>query len=175
MFVGVEELRSWLLRSSQMDPSKLLRASNDGKVEWNTTRCILPAEYATVILASDWLYFSRHGINTNIPYHIASYQIRSVLTKILSYCILSYRIVCFHIVYHIYVTSHLSKIKHTTPPQQPTHHITKVSHHTVPCHTTSNCISIVNLVAEQWLSWMNWGELLSAIHICLWVRATLST
>ena len=63
-----------------MDPSKQLRASivkspstnygasNDGKVEWNT---ILPiayyplhtAEYATVILASDWLYFSRHGIN----------------------------------------------------------------------------------------------------------------
>ena len=53
-----------------MDPNKLLRASNDGKVEWNT-RCILPfayyplhtAEYVTVILASDWLYFSRHGIN----------------------------------------------------------------------------------------------------------------
>ena len=51
-----------------MDPSKLLRACNDGKVEWNTTRCILPlytAEYATVILASDWLYFSRHGIKYN--------------------------------------------------------------------------------------------------------------
>ena len=50
-----------------MDPNKLLRASNVGKVEWNTTRCTLPidtAEYATVILASDWLYFSRHGINT---------------------------------------------------------------------------------------------------------------
>ena len=53
-----------------MDPSKMLRARNNGKVEWNTTRCILPvahyplhtAEYATVILASDWLYFSRHGI-----------------------------------------------------------------------------------------------------------------
>ena len=28
--------RSWLLRSPQMDPSKLLRASNDGKVEWNS-------------------------------------------------------------------------------------------------------------------------------------------
>ena len=39
---GVEEFRSWLLRSPQMDPSKQLRASNDGKVEWNTkyTRCI---------------------------------------------------------------------------------------------------------------------------------------
>ena len=51
-----------------MDPSKLLRARNDGKVEWNTTRCIPlhTAEYATVILASDWLYFSRHGININI-------------------------------------------------------------------------------------------------------------
>ena len=71
-----------------MDPTKLLRASTNGKVEWNTTRCVLPvayyplhitrcilpvacyplhiAEYATVILASDWLYFSRHGINGSI-------------------------------------------------------------------------------------------------------------
>ena len=40
-FVGVEEFRSWLLRSPQMDPSKLLRTSNDWKLEWNTTRCIL--------------------------------------------------------------------------------------------------------------------------------------
>ena len=50
--------RSWLLRSPQMDPSKLLRASNDGKVEWNTIRCNLPVayqEYASVILVSDWL------------------------------------------------------------------------------------------------------------------------
>ena len=43
-----------------MDTSKLLRARNDGKVEWNT------AEYAMVILASDWLYFSRHGIKQGI-------------------------------------------------------------------------------------------------------------
>ena len=59
-----------------MDPSKLLRASNDGKVEWNTTRCILPVdtvEYATVILASDWLYFSRHGINVDMYTHIHIY------------------------------------------------------------------------------------------------------
>ena len=49
-----------------MDPSKLLCPSSDGKVEWNTTRCILyTAEYATVILASDWLYFSRHAIKYN--------------------------------------------------------------------------------------------------------------
>ena len=66
-----------------MDPSKLLRARNDGKVEWNTTRCILPvayyplhtAEYATVILASDWLYFSRHGIKSSIQ-AINIHQIR---------------------------------------------------------------------------------------------------
>ena len=63
-----------------MDPSKLLHARNDGKVEWNTTRCILPvasyplhtAEYATVILASDRLYFSRHGINTNMRQLVCS-------------------------------------------------------------------------------------------------------
>ena len=51
-----------------MDPSKLLRASNDGKVEWNTTITYYPlhsAESATVILASDWLYFSRYGINVS--------------------------------------------------------------------------------------------------------------
>ena len=36
-FAGVEEFRSWLLRSPQMDLSKLLRASNDGKIEWNTS------------------------------------------------------------------------------------------------------------------------------------------
>ena len=61
-----------------MDRSKLLRASNDGKVEWNATRCILPVayrriEYATVILASDWLYFSRHGINIYIYIYIYIY------------------------------------------------------------------------------------------------------
>ena len=31
-----------------MDPSKLLRGSNDGKVEWNTTRCILPVAYRRI-------------------------------------------------------------------------------------------------------------------------------
>ena len=51
--------------------SKELRASNDGTVEWNTTRSILSIPvayrriYATVILASDWLYFSRYGIKYN--------------------------------------------------------------------------------------------------------------
>ena len=50
-----------------MDPSELLRARNDGKVEWILPIAYYPlqtAEYATVILDSDWLYFSRHGINT---------------------------------------------------------------------------------------------------------------
>ena len=36
------------LRSPQMDPSKLLRASNDVMVEWNTTRCILPVAYRRI-------------------------------------------------------------------------------------------------------------------------------
>ena len=31
-----------------MDPSKLLRASNDGIVKWNTTHCILPTAYRRV-------------------------------------------------------------------------------------------------------------------------------
>ena len=31
-----------------MDPSKLLRARNDGKFEWNTTRCILPVAYRRI-------------------------------------------------------------------------------------------------------------------------------
>ena len=44
----IEEFRSWLLRCAQMDPSKLLRASNDGKVEWNTARCILPVAYRRI-------------------------------------------------------------------------------------------------------------------------------
>ena len=66
-----------------MDPSKMLRARNDGKVEWNIARCILPvayypwhtAEYATVILASDWLYFSRHGIKySTIQYDVPVIQ-----------------------------------------------------------------------------------------------------
>ena len=39
----------WFLRSLQKDPSyKLLRASNDGKVEWNTIRCILPIAYRKI-------------------------------------------------------------------------------------------------------------------------------
>ena len=47
-FAGVEEFRSWFLKSPQKDPSKLLHASNDGKVEWNTTRYILPVEFTPV-------------------------------------------------------------------------------------------------------------------------------
>ena len=35
---GSQELKS--LRSPRMDATKLLRASNDGIVKWNTTRCI---------------------------------------------------------------------------------------------------------------------------------------
>ena len=31
-----------------MDPSKLLHASNGGKVEWNTTHCILPVAYRRI-------------------------------------------------------------------------------------------------------------------------------
>ena len=54
-----------------MDPNKLLRARNEGKVEWNTTYTIAyyplhTAEYETVIMSSDWLYFSRYGIITLI-------------------------------------------------------------------------------------------------------------
>ena len=41
------------------------------EVEWNTKPLHI-AEYATVILASDWLYFSRHGINTCIHLHCTS-------------------------------------------------------------------------------------------------------
>ena len=50
-----------------MDYSKLLRASNDGKsrVEYYPLHT---AEYATVILASNWLYFSRHGIKVCIQH-----------------------------------------------------------------------------------------------------------
>ena len=33
-----------------MDTNKLLRASNDGKVEWNTTRCILPVAYSALCM-----------------------------------------------------------------------------------------------------------------------------
>ena len=58
-----------------MDPSKLLRASNDGKV---ASGILLPVayyplhttEYAMVILASDWLYFTRHGINIHMYIYI---------------------------------------------------------------------------------------------------------
>ena len=49
--------------------SKLLRPSNDGKEEWNTT-LEYTAEYATAILASDLLNFSRHGIKYNITYNV---------------------------------------------------------------------------------------------------------
>ena len=45
-----------------MDRNKLLRASNDGIVEWNVAYYPLHiAEYATVIPASDWLYFQGMG------------------------------------------------------------------------------------------------------------------
>ena len=36
------------LGSPQMDPSKPLRARNDGKVEWNTPRYILPVAYRRI-------------------------------------------------------------------------------------------------------------------------------
>ena len=57
-FVGVEELRSWLSRSPQMDPSKLLRSSNDGKVEWNTTCCTLPVAYRRICNGNPGLWLA---------------------------------------------------------------------------------------------------------------------
>ena len=68
----VMRFENWLLRGPQMDPSKLLRASNDGKVGWNT------AEYATVILASDWLYFLGYGIKCNTESHRLSFYPRAI-------------------------------------------------------------------------------------------------
>ena len=44
MVAGVERFWSTLLRSPQMDTSKLLRARNDGKVEWN----VLPVAYRRI-------------------------------------------------------------------------------------------------------------------------------
>ena len=56
-----------VLGSPQKDPSKLLRTSNDGKVAWKLLPVVYyplrTAEYVTAILVSDWLYFSRHGVN----------------------------------------------------------------------------------------------------------------
>ena len=60
-----------------MDPTKLLRVgqpvSNDGKLQWNIVPVayypLHAAAYATVILASDWLYFSRHGIKYSMAWH----------------------------------------------------------------------------------------------------------
>ena len=43
-----EMVRSSLLRSPQMDTSKLLSARNDGKLELNTTRCILPIAHRRI-------------------------------------------------------------------------------------------------------------------------------
>ena len=80
-----EEFQSCLLRSSEMEPSKLLRASHDGNVEWNTAIIayypLHNAEYATVILASDWLYFSRHGINV----YVTEFHKRNRKRKIIWY------------------------------------------------------------------------------------------
>ena len=41
-----------------MHPSKLLRASNDGKVEWNTTRCILPVAYRRICNGNPGLWMA---------------------------------------------------------------------------------------------------------------------
>ena len=41
-------VRSSLLRSPQMDTSKMLSARNDGNRELNTTRCILPVAYRRI-------------------------------------------------------------------------------------------------------------------------------
>ena len=57
-FAGAEEFRSWLLRSPQMVPSKLLRASNDGKVEWNTTCCILLVAYCRICNGNPGLWLA---------------------------------------------------------------------------------------------------------------------
>ena len=58
MFVMVR--RSWKLslRSPQMDPSKMLRARNNGKVEWNTTRCILPVAYRRICNGNPGLWLA---------------------------------------------------------------------------------------------------------------------
>ena len=78
-FTGVEKFRSWFLRSPQKDPSKLLRASNDGKVEWNTTHRILPV----AILAFDWLHFSsRHGIKYNTIQYLAIQYVHCNTTQL---------------------------------------------------------------------------------------------
>ena len=65
------EYRIWFWEVLKRTPTKLLRVSYDEKVEWNTTRCIRyyplnTAEYATVFLASDWLYFLWPGIKMDI-------------------------------------------------------------------------------------------------------------
>ena len=52
------EYRSWLLRSPQMDPSKLLRTSDDGKVEWNAIRCILPVAYRRICNGNPGLWLA---------------------------------------------------------------------------------------------------------------------
>ena len=91
-----------------MDPSKLLRTSHDTKVEWNTTHCILPiayyplhtTEYTTVILASDWLYFSRHGIKNDITLFASTRHIFNVHVSKIYY----YRMVHIqHVQYTLYI------------------------------------------------------------------------
>ena len=42
---GLQELKGF---GARLDPSKLLRARNDGKVEWNITCCILPVAYRRI-------------------------------------------------------------------------------------------------------------------------------
>ena len=66
VMIRIETFWSWFSKSPQKDTSKLLCRRNDGKGEWNTIPVayypLNTAEYATAILASDWLYFSKHGI-----------------------------------------------------------------------------------------------------------------
>ena len=57
-FAGVERFWRSLFGSPQMDPSKLLRARNDGKVEWNTTRCILPVAYRRICNGNPGLWLA---------------------------------------------------------------------------------------------------------------------
>ena len=62
MFVMVR--RSWKVpelvfkKSIKRTPSKLLRASSYGKVEWNTTRCILPIAYCRICNGNPGLWLA---------------------------------------------------------------------------------------------------------------------
>ena len=67
---GLQEFRSWYLRSPQKDPS----TNCCTQVVTGKLSGVLPiayyllhtAAYAMAILASEWLYFSRHGIKSCI-------------------------------------------------------------------------------------------------------------